>query len=214
MVLFLLLFILGTAAGIISAVSAGFLGRPRFAGAAAAFLVVWAALYFAALGWSSRRSEARTLAPQEEFRLGGFLLDAHFLFSVDQVKQIDVLATNRQRVPKGIFYAVTVKYRSDAGRAELHPPALDLTILDRAGRRFQALDKLPHLPPLRPGESGVLDVVFDLPRDVDEPRLLLRSGEPLDRWLGSMIIDDEESLGHKRTTFLLPPIAPRSGKGD
>lgn len=214
MVLFLLLFVFGTLVGICALASAWFLGRSRLAAVSVACLIVWTTVYLSAVGWFSHRSEGRSLGLQEELRLGGFLLDAHFLFSVDRVKQVDSLLSDRARKPEGIFYDVTVKYRSDALRAELHPPLVELTIIDARGRRFEPLEPLPDLPMLAPGESGSFDAVFDLPADVTDPRLILRSREPLDRWLGKITIDSEESLWHERTTFQLPAPSPRSAKGE
>ncbi|MEP7272282.1 MAG: hypothetical protein ABI882_12330 [Acidobacteriota bacterium] len=214
MALFFVLFVLGAGVALLAAIAAAFTGRTRTATGSLVFLFIWTGLYLGAVGWSSYSSKPNDLAPHEEYRLRGFMLDPHFLFSVDQVRQTDRLPSQSEVLAKGAFYVVSLRYRSDAARAVLHPPGLDASVVDASGRVTRPIEPVSDMPPLGPSQSGVFDGVFDLPRDVREPRLLLRSNEPLDRWLGRVIIDDEESVGHSRTSFQLPPHLVHSNKGE
>jgi len=51
--------------------------------------------------------------------------------------------------------------------------------------------------PLRPGESYVSTLIFDLPPAVQAPVLLINEGD----WLTRFVIGNENSLAHKKTVF-------------
>jgi hypothetical protein len=55
--------------------------------------------------------------------------------------------------------------------------------------------------PLRPGDSYVTTLFFDLPRDADAPRLLVSEGVPE----ALLLIDNEKSFLHRQTYFALAP---------
>jgi len=60
----------------------------------------------------------------------------------------------------------------------------------------------PLTQPLSPGDSYLTRIVFDLPENSGDPRLLIRSpAEPF--WLGYLIIGDEESVFHHKVYLAL-----------
>lgn len=208
MVLFLLLFVLGLALALIAGMTAAFSGKKHLAIASLVAGLIWCGIYLSLLSWRSAVSQDRLLEPGEEYRLHGFLLDPHFLFAVEDVKQTKALEGANAPRSSGVFYVVTIRYRSDARRAELRLPELDVVVIDETDHRFSPLHPVPlatTTQSTRPGESGRFDLVFDLPEESRNPRLALRSAEPLDRLLGKFVLDDEESIGHRRTTFRLSP---------
>jgi hypothetical protein len=56
-----------------------------------------------------------------------------------------------------------------------------------------------------PVESFEKEIVFDLPLDAKNPRLDLRDGRGIDNYLEAILIDDEDSIFHKRRYFKLEP---------
>jgi hypothetical protein len=68
-----------------------------------------------------------------------------------------------------------------------------------------AEQQMPPQPPFEtqilPDESFEKEIVFDLPVDVSKPRLDLREGYGIDAAIESVLIDDEDSILHKRDYF-------------
>jgi hypothetical protein len=52
-------------------------------------------------------------------------------------------------------------------------------------------------------ESFEKEIVFDLPPDVENPRLDIREGQGIERVIEAMLVDDEDSVFHKRAYFTL-----------
>ena len=63
---------------------------------------------------------------------------------------------------------------------------------------------------LGPEESFVKEIVFDLPVDVENPRLDMRQGPPLERIVEAFLINDEDSVLHGRVYFKLEDKARRT----
>ena len=119
-------------------------------------------------------------------------LDCHLAYSVANVSTGGILGKGRdQRSAGGVFYVVTVRTWFDEstisprrGNSPLWPNPRQVVVADRRGRVFfpsregsRALASegkagIPLDHPLRPGESYSTSLVFDLPPDVDGPRLL------------------------------------------
>jgi hypothetical protein len=170
----------------------------------------WAALYGASLLTLSLGSRGRVLAWDEDLRFCGFYLDCHLRVAVTGVEIVDSIAGAR---PEGRFHVVTLRIGSDAkaARLRLHDPRL--TVTDAAGRRFDrtataeaALGPRPALTDeVGPGAAYATTVVFDLPRDAGEPRLAVTHGWWADRLIEFILIGDEDSFLHARTTIRLTP---------
>jgi hypothetical protein len=69
---------------------------------------------------------------------------------------------------------------------------------------------MPFTTPLRPGQSYTTALVFDLPVDVREPRLLIHEGESITHF----IIGHENSPLHKKTAFQLTAPESQTSRAD
>lgn len=123
---------------------------------------------------------------------------------------------------QGNFTIISVRTRFDErttsphrGNAPLTPSPRELWVVDDAGRSFpvsqagqQALTDSSQageslMQPLRPGESYISKVVFDLPPDAHNPKLLIES--PINpHWIGEVLIGDENSVLHNKVFLALP----------
>lgn len=105
--------------------------------------------------------------------------------------------------------------------APLRPNARVVKVVDHQGRAFlpsadgqsaleQAQGKAttPLTQPLKPGESYTTQLVFDLPADIRNPRLLITDADGVAR----MIIGHESSPLHKKIFFALAssPKSPQT----
>ncbi|GEM_PF-6615006 len=69
-----------------------------------------------------------------------------------------------------------------------------------------ALDRgVPFEQPVGPAGFYTKDIVFDLPSDIQNPRLLVTQGIWVERLIEFFLIGDEDSLFHRRTMFRLEP---------
>lgn len=189
-------------------------GRARFA---AVSMLVVGALYVGAILVFAFASSDKVLARGAEKHFCE--IDCHLAYSIADVKQTRTLGdAPNQATANGSFTVVTIKTRFDettigAGRGEglLYPNSRVLTVIDDHGRQYStaavgervlelsgAAGK-PLATPLRPGESYFTTVVFDLPVDARNPRLLINEGE----WITYVVIGHENSLLHKKTRFQL-----------
>ncbi len=106
---------------------------------------------------------------------------------------------------RGTRYIVTVKVRFDEttisshrGMSPLTPNSRYVAVVDGRGRRYEApRDGLRRQ--LVPGESYTTDLIFDLPSDALDPRLMLASADMETPFL----IGHENSFFHGKTTFRL-----------
>lgn len=175
-----------------------------------ALLLVYFALM---LGFSLVSSQSVLARGEEKYFCE---LDCHLAYSI-----VDVLTTPTvgsgptQQTANGIFYVVTVRTRFDPttigparGNSSLTPNPRSIAVLDSAGHKYQpsaneaglqldhAIDS-PLTASLRPGESYKTVFVFDLPKNIADPVVLLNESEPLTR----LIIGHENSFGHRKTVF-------------
>ena len=176
------------------------------------------ALYAATLLLVSAFSEERVLRPGEEKYFCE--VDCHLAYSVLDVRRTETVGgAVRPTRAGGVYHVVTLRTRFDpetvsARRASdqaLHPNPRRVWVTDRRGRTFEpsfdaedALaaageESVPLSRPLHPGESYLTRLVFDLPVDVEDPRLVVTE-EP---WPGRLLIGHENSPGHKKASFAL-----------
>jgi hypothetical protein len=215
-VLLMLATLLAAGAALVAAIAAGYFHVPALARAAQIGLLTWGTAYTALLVSTSLKSREHVLAPGEIKRFCGFYLDCHMGAGVVDVRRAATLGAPPNEVrAAGEFYVVTVKVTSDARRATLRLADPTATIVDRAGRVYhrstlgeRALANAigPAIPlnyPVSGDSHFTTPVVFDLPRDVTEPKLLLTDTPGLARAVEGVLIGDEDSFLHKRTYFAL-----------
>lgn len=172
-------------------------------------IYIWAVVAF------SLASSQKVLARGEEKYFCE--LDCHLAYSVLNVRTAKTLGeAGKQATARGLFYVVTVRTRFDEqtiaprrGNQPLHPNPRALHVFDEAGNEYglsaegqRALESsqgigTPLSTPLRPGEFYTTELVFDLPADVRNPRLLINE----DGVVTHFIIGHENSLLHKKTEF-------------
>jgi hypothetical protein len=189
-------------------------GRAR---ASIALLGLTTAVYFCAVLVFSLASGERVLARGEEKHFCE--LDCHLAYSVAGVRRAKSLGEGAaQATARGEFLVVTLKTRFDEttiserrGEGELQPNPRRVTVYDADGRAYAPSEEgrhalaatgaagVPLETPLHPGESYTTEVVFDLPSDARDPRLLVNESDLPTRF----IIGHENSPLHKKTEFRL-----------
>jgi hypothetical protein len=148
-------------------------------------------------------SGGRLLQPGEEKLFCG--LDCDLAVSVASVERsAEIGPPGRPGRPRGTFYVVGVKIRSDAVRVTMDPSRLGAWIVDDEGRRYppRRPDDDPAAPlfcPVAPGQWYILDLLFDVPADLHAPRLLVG----VNGGFGRMIPGAENALFHRRTMHRL-----------
>jgi hypothetical protein len=175
------------------------------------------ALYFGGLLAFSFASGGRVLARGEEKHFCE--VDCHLAYSVVGVRRAKTLGEGSAQVTaRGEFLVVTLKTRFDEttisparGDGELYPNPRSVTVYDADGRAYAPSDEgtraltasgasgTPIETPLRPGESYTTELVFDLPADARNTRLLVNESDLPTRF----IIGHENSPLHKKTEFKL-----------
>ncbi|MFN2570497.1 MAG: hypothetical protein ABR537_02625 [Gemmatimonadales bacterium] len=161
-------------------------------------LVGGVACYVVVFLVASLTSRNRVLAVGEEKHICE--IDCHLAYSV--------AAANAESLPEGrVRHTVTVKVRFDEattsarrpGDATLTPNNRYVALIDAQGHQYPgSTDGLRR--PLIPGESYTIDIVFDVPGDARDLRLVLRNDDAET----ALIIGHENSLLHGKTTFRLP----------
>jgi hypothetical protein len=169
---------------------------------------IWLIFYVAMLLGFSFTSTEKTLQTGEAKEYCGFYLDCHMHTAVTAVQKTKTLGN---KTANGEFYIVSVKVFSNARRATLGLLTVDAHVVDASGetyaRDMQAESQLPPQPDferqITPGETFEKQIVFDLPGGVQNPRLDLREGYGIDHLIEAVLINDEDSIFHKRNLFAL-----------
>ena len=180
-----------------SAVIFWFVRKPGFARAAVVLVAGGAAFYFALLlGFSAGSHETILARGQEKYFCE---IDCHLAYSV-----VDV-----QAQANGHF-VITLRTRFDEsttspGRskdAPLTPSPREVRLVDTAGREYAPASTAgtPLSRPLKPAESYITQLGFNLPKDDTGLRLLINTTPG---WPDHVVIGDENSWLHKKTYFAL-----------
>lgn len=207
-----------------SVLVAGATRQPRVAGWLLAALVLVGGTYASLLLGFSLLSREKTLAPGEWKYFCE--IDCHLAYSVVSVTTAKTLGpAATPTTARGTFYVLTLKTWFDERTIApwrprdlpLTPGGRQLALLDEQGRVFglsgegqRALAPLPEAAtpltqPLKPGESYTTTLIFDLPDDARQPRLLFTTVGPPTYFL----IGHENSFFHKKIYFqLTPPPSP------
>ena len=219
---FKVLLFLGTIALVgLCAVIALFLWRTgRTAHTRAVVFVSLAALAGYAAFWVGHSLVApeRILAPDEWKYMCE--IDCHLAYRVTGVHQSETLGEGDQALKgAGLFWVVSVETRFDENTISsrrprdlrLYPNPRHIIVADAQGHTYaisgagmKAIgqpkgEEDPFTRSLLPGESYTVDLVFELPRDVGNPRLLLTSAF----WPDVVLIGHEQSPWHKKVWFAL-----------
>ncbi len=196
-------------------------GRRKLALGVAAGMALGIAGYSAVLFAFSASSRDQVLAPGQEKYFCE--VDCHLAYSVLGVERSKALGPPGKQVrAAGDFYVVTLRTRFDPDTISSHR-ARDLPLTpnprwiaimsrgvkffapslagERALREGGAFESVPLTRPLRPGESYVTRLVFDLPPDIEDPRLVLIESDFVTRFL----IGHENSFFHRKAIFRLGP---------
>ena len=147
--------------------------------------------------FGSLTSESRALAPGAEKHICE--IDCHLAYSVAAAKA-EALPSGRLRE------TVTVKVRFDEATisarrprdATLTPNSRYVALVDDTGNQYPGSTEGLQRK-LVPGESYATDIVFEVPADAKDLRLVLRNNDPETVF----IIGHENSLLHGKTTFAL-----------
>lgn len=180
----------------------------RLAAGAAGLAVAYGAVL---LGFSLRSREVTLARGGEKYFCE---IDCHLAYSIAEVRRGAPAADAGAR---GELWLVRLRTRFDettisARRARdlaLSPNPRRVAIVDEEGGVHSAIPtpggaELAEVStdlttPLRPGQSYVTTLAFDLPRDVRAPRLLLSEAVPEVR----LLIDHEASFLHRKTFLAL-----------
>lgn len=168
-------------------------------------ILLIAGAYLAAILIFSFASHEKLLASGQEKHFCE--LDCHLAYSIVKTNQAQTvgLAPNQTNA-QGQFTVITVKTRFDEttispqrGNGQLYPNSRALTLIDDRGNRYgpASLFGTPFTTPLRPGESYITDVAFDLPANVKPAALLINEGG----WETHFVIGHENSPLHRQTKF-------------
>src|ERR1700732_61577 len=161
-------------------------------------------LYATALVGASAASREWALSPGEEKYFCE--IDCHLAYSVVGVEKVQAIgAGSTQKTANGIFFVVSLRTRFDEhtsspnrGDSPLTPSPRRVTLVDSQGREYpvspeaqQSLDasvagrSTSLTTPLRPGESYITQLAFDLPAAVSGLKLLVASATA-PPWLGHL----------------------------
>ncbi|MBA3784864.1 MAG: hypothetical protein H0X15_04885 [Acidobacteria bacterium] len=168
-------------------------------------VAVWLVIYAVALIGVSLLSKEKILGLNEPKGFCGFYIDCHMHAAVTDVRKTKTIG---DKIAKGEFYIVKVKVFSDARRAALGLHAPKFEVIDALNHKYQRLVELETpVPPfdekVPAGGAFEKEIVFDLPADVQNPRLDVAEGIGIDKVIESVLIGDEDSILHKRIFFKL-----------
>ena len=191
-------------------------GRPTLIKNVALFALGWAALYLIVLVSTSLASQETTLSLNERKAFCGFYLDCHLGVSVDGIEQATHIGEGTAAIQaEGIFYLITVRVNNDGVQAQLPLRNPQATLIDTHGTTYnRALDAermlatttgvpMAFARAVVAGDSYTKTIVFDVPRTIKSPKLLLTTGDSLERFLELFLIGDEHSLFHQKTVFTI-----------
>ena len=179
-------------------------------------IVIWSIFYVVMLFGFSLMSTERDLALNEPKPFCGFYLDCHMHTAVTNVRRTRTIGN---KIANGEFYIVAVKVFSDAKAATLGLLTVDAHVVDAADQKYtRDMDAETALGPqpefdkkISPVESFQKEIVFDLPVNVSKPRLDIREGYGIDHAIEAVLVDDEDSIFHKRNYFVLSEQTETAG---
>ncbi len=168
-------------------------------------VAIWLVIYAVALIGVSLLSKEIFFGLNEPKAFCGFYIDCHMHTAVTNVRKTKTIG---DKIAKGEFYIVKIKVFSDARRTALGLHAPKFEVVDALKRKYQRLVELETpVPPfdekVPAGGAFEKEIIFDLPADVQNPRLDIAEGIGIDKVIEAVLIGDEDSIGHKRNYFNL-----------
>lgn len=182
-------------------------------------VVVWLAFYVAMLFGFSMASTEKSLAINEPKAFCGFYLDCHMHTVVTGVRTAKKIG---DRTATGLFYIINLKVFSDARNPKIAFRLLEpkAQVTSRRGSSYQRVTDAENLLPTSQVQLGQdihgketieKEIVFDIPETADELKLLVTEGYGIDQYIEAALIDDEDSVFHKRTYFKLQEQSDTAG---
>jgi hypothetical protein len=185
-------------------------GKTRAAGRIALAIGAWLLSYAAILAAVSLASDERVLARGETKWFCGVYIDCHLGVAVHGVREAEIVGEGAAALrSSGRFRIVTLAVENSALRVPLHLYAPRARVNDATGRSWErslAAERALGGPAdltreVAPGYAYTVELVFDLPVDVADPRLLVSETVMPDRLAELVLIGDEDSLLHAPTTL-------------
>ena len=155
----------------------------------------------------------------------GFYLDCHLGMSVVRTEKVTALPTAGGSVkPAGAFHVLTLRLHNNAKNPNidmlLYRP--NAKIIDAFGKEYarSAAGEAALGDSIRPAPLGTetrvthtpidATLVFDLPANIQQPRLQVSEGWIVDRIIELGLINDENSIFHKRSYFSIDSSLDRT----
>jgi hypothetical protein len=184
-----------------------------FAGGAATVAIA----YLAGVLVASAGSQEQTIAQGDTKWFCGFYLDCHLGMSVEGTDRVTSIPSASGTLnATGSFHIVTVKLENSAKNPNvdmlLYQPIAK--VVDAAGNEYKRSAAAEAAigttrPPALGAETKVrhepvlATMVFDLPPNIQQPRLMVSEGWLVDRIIELGLIGDENSIFHKREFFAI-----------
>lgn len=164
---------------------------------------IWFLFYTLMLFGFSFMSEQKLLGLNESKAFCGFYLDCHLHTEIINVRKTKTIGG---KTANGEFYIVKVKVSSDAKRAELGLLNPRFEVTDAQNKKYERVEDLTisgnsFERKVPAGGAFEDEIVFDLPANVEKPRLDISEGIGVDKVIEAILIDDEDSVLHKRNYF-------------
>lgn len=202
------------------------LGAMRtFAGAAAIITLAYSGGVIA----FSAASDEQILEPGDIKWFCGFYLDCHLGLSVERAEKLAALPTPAGSVkPAGSFHVLTLRLHNNAKNPNidmlLYRP--NARIIDALGNEYtrSTAGETALAGSRRPAPLGAetkvthtpadATIVFDLPANIQQPRLQVSEGWIVDRIIELGLINDENSIFHRRSFFSLDGTLERTASSN
>ena len=173
-------------------------------------LSVWFTAYAILLLTASVFSQEKVLGLNEPKEFCGFYFDCHLRASVSGVRTAKEIGDAKAQ---SLFYIVKVRISSDAKRESLQLTDPDFEVLDDGGRIYTRISaaeenvesaKVPFDQKVPAGGSFEKEIVFDITEPAAQDlKLSITDTHGIDQLIEAVLIDDEDSIGHKRTFLKL-----------
>lgn len=194
--------------------------EPRVARTFIAAGAIVAVAYLGGVIAASAASTEKTLASGETKWFCGFYLDCHLGLSLDKVEKVAELPGPAPLKARGNFHILTLGLHNSAKNPNidmlLYRP--DARVVDASGNKYErsadaeaalASNAQAVRPPVLAAETKVTHqptaatIAFDLPANVQAPRLIVTEGWIVDKVIELGLINDENSIFHRRTYIAL-----------
>jgi hypothetical protein len=174
-------------------------------------VAVWLVFYAVMLLGFSLTSSEKVLGAGEAKEYCGFYFDCHMHTTVTGVRTAKTIG---DQTANGRFYIVIVKVFSDAKNPniKLHLIEAKARVVLANGEKI-ARDEAAEASLPTAGvsldrditnlETIEKEIVFDVPADAANPKLLITEGYGIDKSIEHILVGDEDSLFHAQTFFEL-----------